>query len=943
MKKLLLILLPVLALVGIMGGLWWKYGHRQDPFAHAQMLMEKGDLQGAVLELRTIVRLNPQNVTAHFRLGQVELRLGDPVAAEKELKQARDMGFDTRSVSALLAQAYMGEGKYKELLHEFLPQGLPPEQASQLLILRSAAQLATGDNAAAQASAAEAERLAPQSMEAQLNSARIALAMHDLSGAETKVGRALAINPQSAEALLLKGQLQNLRGDRVGAIRTFGESIAAAPNLIAARLERANALVQSNEDAKAREDVEAVLKVAPNSALAVYLRGVILARAKDYAAADVELTKLRSLISKFPRGFYFLALVKYNLGQGEQAADAASHYLAQNPNDQDAIRLAASIEMADRRYASAIQILNKALDLGVADASILDLLGQAYLLSGQPAQAVQTLERAAALAPDNAAILTRLAAIRMSTGDSAGATNALEHSLEVAPTRTDSAEVLVTAALASGDIDKALLALAQVKKQEGDSEAAGNLAAMVKTAQLDLDGAAAILNDTLKRFPQSTETRINLARVLVIQNKPKDAEPLLNEVLKHEPANAAALNALTPILLAEGQMQRAVTLAEAAHRADPLNPGITTGLASLLVRGNETKRALELVDANLKGRNANTQLLAMRARLQLMLGQPEAARDSYRQVLDLEPGNLEARRNLVGMLLSAKDTDGAKTLITEGLRALPGNADLLRSYIEITLRTQGLDAALAAADQLAADPANQPAGRLLKGDAYALAGRYADAITAYGAERRSQPSSALAVRIAAAHLAAGQTAEAAQGLSEWLATEPNDADVAAMLAELDLAAHRFYDAEAHLKVVLNKRPNDASALNNLAWVYQQRSDPQARTMAQKAYMISPTPQIADTLGWILTTGGDAAKGLLLLRQAAAQLANTPAVQYHLAVALKDTGQPQDALAVLRPIVQGAANFEEKPDATRLLDELAKQAKAAPDAKPADPAANSKTP
>ena len=937
MKKLLLILLPVLALVVIGGGFWWKYGRRTDPFAHAQMLMDNGDLQGAVVELRSFVRLNPQNVTAHFRLGQVELRLGDPVAAEKELKQARDMGFDARSVNALLAQAYMAQNKYKELLREFLPQGLPPEQASALLILRSAAQLATGDNAAAQTSAAEAERLMPQSVDAQLNSARIALALHDLSGAETKVGRALAINPRSGEALLLKGQLQNLRGDRVGAIRTFGEAIAAAPNLLAARLERANVLVASNEDAKAREDVEAVLKVAPNAALAVYLKGVILARAKDYAAADAELTRLRALISQFPRGYYFLALVKYNLGQGEQAADAASHYLAHNPNEPDAIKLSASIEMADRRYANAIQILSKAIDLGVADASILDLLGQAYALNGQPVQAAQTLERAAALAPDNVGILTRLAAVRLSAGDSAGATNALEHSLEIAPTRTAAAEALVSAALSLGDIDKALLALAQVKKQEGDSEAAGNLAGMIKMAQVDLAGATAVLTDTLKRFPQSAQTRVNLARLLAIQNKPKDAEQLLNEVLEREPANAAALNAVIPILQAEGQPQRAVALAEAAHGAEPLNPAITIGLANLLVNANETKKALELVDANLKERSTNVQLLATRARLQLILGQPDAARGDYRQILDLEPGNLAVRLNLAGLLLSANDSDGAKTLITDGLRTLPGNADLLRSYLEITLRAQGPDVALAAADRLAADPANQPAGRLLKGDAYVLAGRLADAITAYQAEQRSDPSSALALRIAAARSAAGQPDQAAQGLREWLATDPTDADAAQALAALDLAAHRFYDAEAHLQVVLNKRPNDASALNNLAWIYQQRNDPQARAMAQKAYMISPSPQVADTLGWILTTGGDAANGLALLRQAAAQLGDMPTVRYHLAVALKDTGQPQEALAELRPIVQGAANFDEKPDATRQLDELAKEAKAAPESKAANPA------
>jgi putative PEP-CTERM system TPR-repeat lipoprotein len=925
MKKLLLILLPVLALIGIAGGVWWKYGREPNPLARTQMLIDKGDLQGAVLELRTIVQVNPQNVAAHFRLGQVELQLGDPVAAEKELKQARDMGFETRSVNALLAQAYMAQGKNKELLREFTPQGLPPEQAAPLLILRSAAQLATSDSTAAQASAAEAERLLPQSVEAQLNSARIALAVNDLSGAETKVGRALAINPHSGEALLLKGQLQNLRGDRAGAIRTFGEAIAAAPNLLAARLERANVLMASNEDGKAREDVEAVLKVAPNSVLAVYLKGVLLARAKDYAAADAELTKLRASISQFPRGYYFLALVKYNLGQGEEAADAVSHYLARNPNEPDAIKLAASIEMAGRRYASAVRILSKAMDLSVTDAGILELLGQAYSRNGQLAQAVQMLEQAAALAPDDVGIRTRLAAVRLATGDAAGAVNDLEHSLKIAPTSTAVAEALVAAALASGDIDKAMLALAQVKKQEGDSEAVGNLAGTIKIAQVDLDGASAVLSDTLKRFPQSIQTRINLARVLVLQNTPKDAERLLNEALEREPTNTVALNALIPILEAEGQAQRAVTVMEAAHAAEPLSPAMTTGLANVLIRTGNTKKALDLVDANLKERDTNTQLLEMRARLQMMLGQPEGARDSYRRILDLEPRNLKARDNLINLLVSANNTDDAKKVIEEGLRALPGNPTLLRAYLQVTLKAQGLDAALAAANRLAADPANHAVGRLLKGGVYSLAGRFTDAIAAYTAEQRSQPSSALALRIAAARSTAGQPDQAAQGLREWLAIEPNDADAAEMLARLDLAARRFSDAEEHLQVVVNKRPNDAIALNNLAWIYQHNNDPRARSTAQKAYLISPTPPIADTFGWILTMDGNAADGLVLLRLAAAQAGDAPSIRYHLAVALKETGQSQDALAVLRPIVQDAANFDEKQDAARLLDELTKAA------------------
>jgi len=130
-------------------------------------------------------------------------------------------------------------------------------------------------------------------------------------------------------------------------------------------------------------------------------------------------------------------------------------------------------------------------------------------------------------------------------------------------------------------------------------------------------------------------------------------------------------------------------------------------------------------------------------------------------------------------------------------------------------------------------------------------------------------------------------------------------------------------------VVLAKRPNDAATLNNLAWVYQQRNDPRARTVAQKAYLISPSPQIADTLGWILVGQGSAENGLTLLHQAASLQPDVPTVQYHLAMALNATGQHDQALEVLRPIVLGPASFDEKEEAARLFQDLSKSAKPTP--------------
>jgi hypothetical protein len=59
----------------------------------------------------------------------------------------------------------------------------------------------------------------------------------------------------------------------------------------------------------------------------------------------------------------------------------------------------------------------------------------------------------------------------------------------------------------------------------------------------------------------------------------------------------------------------------------------------------------------------------------------------------------------------------------------------------------------------------------------------------------------------------------------------------------------------------------------------------------------------------------------------------PSVQYHLATALSAAGQREQAVAILRPIVLGPTNFDEKQEAARQLAELSKDTKAAPATKP----------
>lgn len=921
-KKILLALVLVGVLVGGAGVAWFKFMRPVDPFAAAKVAMEKGDLRTAMIELRNTVRQDPTNAEAHFRLGAIQLRMGDAVAAERGLRQARDNGFDPRPIAPLMAQAYMAQGRFRDLLRDFPVDGVPQEQLGSILVMRGLSHLQLGELDPAFAAFVEAEKAAPTALEPLLAAARVQIARRDFAGAEARVDRALTMNAKSADGLVLKAQLLNLKGDRRNALSALDGAVQNAPGMIAARLERANLLVALGDDAKAKEDVTAVLRMQPRSAGAIYLEAVIAARAREFAAADEGLTKIATLLPRFPRGYYFLAVVKFHLGQAEQAADAALKFVSRNPADLDGLKLMARINMVGQRADEAISVLTKAVNAGVQpDAETLDLLGRAYAQNGQQQLALATYERAVAMAPDNADIRTRLASIRLGLGDAGGAAKDLEQSLDLEPKRTDAGEALIVAALANGEVDRAAAALERVKASGLRTENIGVLEGMVRAGELNFEAAREAFTAVLRDFPGSVRARINLARVAMLEGKSPEAERYLAEVLRQEPAHDQALTSLVNLLLADGRVGPAIAVAEAAHAAAPANNALTASLAGLYLRNNEARKALEMVEAAQKEQPPSPPLIAARARAQVALGMLREAQEGFREVLAQDPTDAGARRALVEVMLRDNSAEAARALLRDGLAATPGHPALVQTLIAIDLKEATPEKALETLAELQRDPKNMAASRGLRGDIYMTANRYNEAAVAYVDDLRTASSTELVVRAAGALNAAGRTPEANKLLREWLARKPDDRAVMMMLISNELKARNFAEAEELLQKLLEQQPNNVIALNNLAWVYHQKNDPRARSIAQKAYLLAPSAQVSDTFGWILTTEGEAVRALPLLRQASRDLPNEPTVQYHFAVALAEAGQPDEAVSVLRPLVADGKKFDEKAEAAALLERL----------------------
>jgi len=811
--------------------------------------------------------------------------------------------------------------RFADVLDEIKADGADPAEASKLLVLRAVAQIGLQDAPGARASLDEAQRLAPENQDAPLATARVFIIEKNLSAAERQVDRALAINGQRADALVLKGQLLAAKGDSVGALDYLERAVAAAPGSPGIQLERANQYLASGQDAKARADIDHVLDVEAGNGGAVYLDMILKVRAGRYADADLAIERLAPVLDRFPRGWYFDAVIKANLGQTEQAVDAVLRYVAQAPEDVDGVRLLARIEIGARRSERAIAALIKAIAAGAVDAQTLDLLGRAYAVQGRTQEAAGSFQDAAALAPNNADILTRLASTRMQLGDTLGATVALEKSLELKPAQPNAGEALVAAALESGDADKAQAALDRLRRQNGDTEAVGILAGMVKLARMDLEGARVQFAGVAKQFPASKVAQVSLAKVLLLQNHRPEAEAALNEMLIKDRADLQALGPLVQALVQDDKLPQAVAAVEAARTAAPSNLDLVAALVDLHIRAKEPKKALGLLHQALEVGVPPPVLLAAQARAQAADGDVDGAKVTYRQILAGTPADLETRRTLVELSLNSGDALGAKEQLREGLKLAPGNLAIMNALIFAEQRISGITGALALADELRRDPANMPAASVVKGDTFMNARRFGDAAAAFSAELKTTPSTALALRTAGALAAGGGQEQAALQLRTWLAQHADDVDATQMLASLDISAGRSQEATQHLEAVLRKRPNDAVALNNLAWMYQEKGDGRAKGLAQWAHLLAPSGETLDTLGWIMTKQGAAAEALPLLQTASSQRPNDKAVTFHLATALNATGKRNEAAQALEPILKDAAEFDDRGAAKALLDQI----------------------
>ena len=180
--------------------------------------------------------------------------------------------------------------------------------------------------------------------------------------------------------------------------------------------------------------------------------------------------------------------------------------------------------------------------------------------------------------------------------------------------------------------------------------------------------------------------------------------------------------------------------------------------------------------------------------------------------------------------------------------------------------------------------------------------------------------------LAETRLAAGDNAGAQRALEQATEAMPSLASAQLQLALLYEQAEEYARAIERYRLVLKVQPNNAAALNNLAYglAVHQSSPQEAKPLAEKAVALAPNdPNVADTLAWIEHLLGNHAVAAKLIRPVVKAMPANSEIRLHAAFIYAETGELAAADAELKTALRLSPDLAKRKDVQALQNRLAK--------------------
>jgi putative PEP-CTERM system TPR-repeat lipoprotein len=886
----------------------------------AAKAIKAGNISLATIQLKNALRLDPDNGSLRVQLGYVLLQSGDVVSAEREIRQGRLNGAKDEDAVPPLLQAMVARQEFSDILAQF-PEPAPGDKsrlAGAILRARAESNQQTQHLPEAVASMDRAltiQRDAPGLLER----ARIAVLQGEMDQGMNFINQALQLAPNNPAAMMMKASIVRST-DKKAALGIIDNLLKAHPESVGAQVARIEMLLDMRKLPEAKQMTDAVLAKMPSLPIGQFYRAVLLGTEKKH----VEAWRIaQSLPSEFVQANQRIAVgvAQMAVASGNSAIGNTilTTYVGQHANDNEArVRLAA-LRLQLNSGADALEILQPLMNS--PSPAVMQLIAAAYGRAGQPAKAIEYLRKAQTAGANDPSLKYQVAMADLAQKNTTQAISALGDLVKQDPKNLQPAVTGVEALLRQANYADAQTLADAADKANPKSPVGAFLKGQIQFSQNKPDAALPFFNQALQRDAKFRPALFARAQISAAKGKYADASKDLNQAKALQPNNPDAYVRLAEIAAVQKQDAQTISLLREGISRAPKTNGTRLVLARYQIVQRRFPDALATLKDALKVSPNDGQTLALMGQVQQAMGQKKEALTTNKTLTQKYQKSGAAQALLANSLLASGDKKGAIKALREAIELSPDMREYHAALIEMQLTTGDKEGAVFTAKSWA-DTHRGPEGPIMLAQTLVNVGRAPEAATVVSRAQGVRPDPQLTILESQIAIVRNDKAHALSALKNWVAGHATDYEVRQAYGDLMLRYGDNAGALAQYEAILKARPDAPGVLNNAAWLLREKDLTRALTMANRAALLAPgSPDIADTLGYLLLQRKDAKSALPVLQKAYTTAPANGAIGYHLAIAYNELGQKAQAKKTLQDTLAKAKNFDEAAAAKKLLATL----------------------
>jgi tetratricopeptide (TPR) repeat protein len=388
-----------------------------------------------------------------------------------------------------------------------------------------------------------------------------------------------------------------------------------------------------------------------------------------------------------------------------------------------------------------------------------------------------------------------------------------------------------------------------------------------------------------------------LGRAHALRSEWDAAEQEFKQSIALRPDYVPALLALAQTQVSRGKFDEAWKTASVVIDADSGNETARLIQVTVLTGQKKMGEARQVLEGMLKANPSSPDGYFHLGVLNLTEQKYAEAEATFRRAYQLSPDNTRGLMGLVETLMAQNKPEVALTVLQAEVEKAPNRADLQLALGNTAVRAAHYDLALASYQKILSQMQKGPA---LRGDVY--------------------------LRLGETYRRMGDASSAIQALQKARADLPNNVVVLSTLAAVLDGVGRKAEASETYGVILKLDPNNAVAINNMAFLMAETGGDldRALMMALRAQELLPNlSAITDTLGWIFLKKGLPDNAIEMFAELVGKEPARSTFHYHLAIAYQTKGESAAALREARAAAAMHPAIEESQKIQALIAQLGK--------------------